>query len=87
MYNIGARDKGGRKMAERTEKTVAELRAELKAVCEKHDTRYSGMEYLVNYYIKTFRWTEKEALEYALRLFHNGTISQIKVIDKDRKEL
>lgn len=87
VYNIGARDKGGRKMAERTEKTVAELRAELKAVCEKHDTRYSGMEYLVNYYIKTFRWTEKEALEHALKLFHDGTNTQIKIIDKDGNEL
>ena len=34
------------------EKTVDELREELKAVCEKYETRYSGMEYLVNYYYK-----------------------------------
>ncbi|HEY8364825.1 MAG TPA: hypothetical protein VIK84_04555 [Haloplasmataceae bacterium] len=69
------------------EKTVDELREELKAVCEKYDTRYSGMEYLVNYYINSLKWTEKEALEYALRLFHDGTISQIKLIGKNEKEL
>jgi hypothetical protein len=69
------------------EKTVDELRVELKAACEKYDTRYSGMEYLVNYYINSLKWTEKEALEYALRLFHDGTISQIKLIGKNGKEL
>ena len=30
--------------------TVEELRTELKDACEKYETRYSGMEYLVNYY-------------------------------------
>lgn len=69
------------------EKTVDELRVELKAACEKYETRYSGMEYLVNYYIKSLNWTEKEALEYALKLFHDGTITQIKLIGKDGNEL
>jgi len=68
-------------------KTVKELRAELKETCEKYETRYSGVEYLVNYYIKSLKWTEKEALEYALKLFHNGTITQIKLFDKDGNEL
>jgi len=70
-----------------SDKTVKELRAELKEVCEKYDTKYSGMEYLVNYYINSLKWTEKKALEYALNLFHNGTITQIKLIDKDGNEL
>ena len=68
-------------------KTVEELRTELKETCEKHNTRLSGMEYLVNYYIKSLNWTEKEALEYALKLFHDGTITQIKLIGKDGNEL
>lgn len=38
-------------------KTVEELRTELKDACEKYETRYSGMEYLVNYYINSLNWT------------------------------
>jgi hypothetical protein len=69
------------------EKTIEELRTELKETCEKYDTRFSGIEYLVNYYITSLKWTEKEALEYSLKLFHNGTITQIKLIGKDGNEL
>ncbi len=69
------------------EKTVDELRLELKAACEKYDTRFSGVEYLVNYYIISLKWTEKEAREQALKLFHDGTITQIKLIGKDGNEL
>lgn len=68
-------------------KTVEELRTELKDTCEKYETRYSGMEYLVKHYMKSLKWTEKEALEYALKLFHDGTITQIKLIGKDGNEL
>lgn len=68
-----------------TKKTVEELRTELKETCEKHNTRFSGMEYLVNYYINSLKWTEKEALQYVIDLFKNGTIEQIKIIDKDGK--
>jgi len=69
------------------EKTVEELRAELKEICEKTNTRLSGMEFLVDYYKKSLGWTEKQAIEYAIGLFHNGTITQIKLIGKDGKEL
>jgi hypothetical protein len=69
------------------EKTIEELRTELKKACEKYDTRFSGIEYLVNYYINSLKWTEKEALEYTLKLFHDGTITQIKLIGKDGNEL
>lgn len=69
------------------EKTVETLRAALKEICEKTNTRLSGMEFLVDYYIKSLGWSEKEALEYAIGLFHDGTITQIKLIGKDGKEL
>jgi len=69
------------------EKTVEELRAELKEICEKTNTRLSGMEFLVDYYKKSLGWTEKQAIEYAIGLFHNGTITQIKLIGKDGTEL
>jgi hypothetical protein len=68
-------------------KTVERLRTELKETCEKHNTRLSGMEYLVNYYIKSLNWTEKEALQYAVDLFKNGTIEQIKFIGNDGKPI
>ncbi len=68
-------------------KKVEELRTELKETCEKHNTRLSGMEYLVNYYIKSLNWTEKEALQYAVDLFKNGTIEQIKFIGNDGKPI
>lgn len=66
---------------------MKKLRTELKETCEKYDTRFSGIEHLVNYYITSLKWTEKEALEYALGLFHDGTITQIKLIGKDGNEL
>ena len=39
-------------------KTVEELKQELKEMCEKTDTRISGMEYLIKYYMETLHWTE-----------------------------
>jgi len=45
------------------------------------------MEYLIKYYMDSLHWTEKESIEYALKLFHDGTIEQIKFIGKDGKEL
>ena len=69
------------------EKTIEQLRAELKETCEKTNTRYSGMEYLIKYYTDSLHLSEKEAIEYALKLFQNGTIEQIKFIGKDGKEL
>ena len=68
-------------------KTIEELRTELKETCEKTNTRYSGMEYLIKYYMESLHLTEKESIEYALKLFHDGTIEQIKFIGKDGKEL
>ena len=68
-------------------KTVNELKTELKEICEKTDTKLSGMEFLVDYYIKSLGWTEARALEYTIGLFHNGTITQIKLIGKDGEEI
>ncbi len=68
-------------------KTVNELKTELKEICEKTNTKLSGMEFLVDYYIKSLGWTEARALEYAIELFHNGTITQIKLIGKDGEEI
>jgi len=68
-------------------KTLKELKTELKEMCEKTNTRYSGIEYLINYYMESLCWTEFEAINYAIGLFKNGTIEQIKVIGKDGEVL
>ena len=68
-------------------RTVEDLREELKNICEETNTRYSGIEYLVNYYIKSLGWTEEQAIEYAIRLFHDGTIKEIQIFGKDGEQL
>ena len=45
------------------------------------------MEKLVDYYIKSLGWSEEKAVNYAISLFHKGTIRKIKFLGKDGKEL
>ena len=66
---------------------VKELREQLKEICEETDTKLSGMEYLVNYYINQLNWSDEKAIEYAIGLFHNGTIIQIKFLNSKGEEL
>lgn len=63
------------------------LRDELYRICDETKTSRSGIDYLVNYYINSLGWSEEEAIKYAIGLFHNGTIEQIKLIGKDGEEL
>jgi len=62
-------------------------REQLYKLCDETNTSRSGMDYLVNYYISSLGWSEEKEIEYAISLFHNGTITQIKLIGKDGKEL
>lgn len=64
-----------------------ELRQKLYEICDKTNTRRSGMDFLVDYYIKSLGWTEEAAIKYAIGLFHNGTISAIKLFNKDGEEI
>lgn len=66
---------------------VKELREQLKEICEETDTKLSGMEHLVNYYINQLNWSDEKAIEYAIGLFHNGTIRQIKFLNSKGEEL
>ena len=66
---------------------LSESRKKLYEMCEKTETSKSGMDKLVEYYINSLGWSEDQACEYALGLFHDGTISKIKLIGKDGKEL
>ena len=66
---------------------LSESRKKLYEMCEKTETSKSGMDKLVDYYINSLQWSEDQACEYALGLFHDGTITKIKLIGKDGKEL
>lgn len=66
---------------------MSEKRKKLYEMCEKTQTSKTGMEKLVEYYISSLGWSEEEACNYALGLFKDGTITQIKLIGKDGKEL
>lgn len=63
------------------------IREKLYKICDETQTSRSGMDYLVDYYINSLGWTEEQAVEYAIGLFKNGTIQQIKLIGKDGEEL
>lgn len=67
--------------------SIEELRKELKEICEQTQTSYNGIKYLLSYYMKSLNWSEEEAINYTLNLFKNGTIEQIKVLNKDGIEL
>ena len=45
--------------------------------CEEYEASLAGMDFLVDYYIESLKWSEKEFVDYAISLFHNGTIRQI----------
>ena len=66
-----------------SEKKIDELRKELYEYCDQSKTSRKGIEYLVNYYINSLGWTEESALIYAIGLFRNDTIRQIKLFGKD----
>ena len=56
-------------------------------MCEKNRTGLRGMNHLVDYYVSSVGMSEKEAVNYAIGLFHNGTIQEIQFIGKDGKEI
>ena len=54
-------------------------------MCEKADTKIDGMNTLIDYYIRCITMNEKEAVEYATKLFKNGVIREIEFIFKSDK--
>lgn len=55
------------------------LRNKLYGLCGDAQTK-AGIAILIEFYINNLGWTEKRAIEYAIELFENGTIEQIKII-------
>ena len=66
---------------------LSKERNRLFKACEKYETSLTGMNILVDYYTKSLKWSENESVDYAIGLFHKGTIRQIKMLSKDGKEL
>ena len=58
-----------------------ELKTRLYELVEKTKTSKHGIDYLVNYYIYSLGWSEDEAINYAIKLFKDGVIDEIKVIN------
>ena len=57
---------------------IDELRRELYEYCDKTETSRNEIEYIVNYYIHSLKWTEEDVLMYVIGAFLNGSIKQIK---------
>ena len=57
---------------------IDKLRRELYEYCDKTETSRSEIEYIVNYYNHSLKWTEEDVLMYVIGLFLNGAIRQIK---------
>ncbi len=62
---------------------IEELRNILDDLCTKTNTRKSGIDYLVKYYIGSLGWSEEEAIKYTINLFKNGTIQEIKLFGEN----
>ena len=45
--------------------------------------KIQGTEHLIEYYQKALGWSEPQAVEYAIKLFEDGTIDSIMVISKE----
>ena len=60
---------------------LQDLELILNEFIKRTDTSSKGIELLIDYYIKTLGWSKEQAVEYAIRLFENGTIDSIKVIN------
>ena len=58
-----------------------ELKAKLYKLVDDTNTSRKGIDFLVNYYIQSLGWSEDEALRYAIKLFENGVIDEIEVIN------
>lgn len=66
---------------------ISEERYKLYTVCEETNTRKSAMDFLVKYYMDSFKWEEKQACEHCINLFKSGTINEIKLLGRDGKQI
>ncbi len=58
-----------------------ELKVKLYKLVDDTNTSRKGIDFLVNYYIQSLGWSEDDSLRYAIKLFEDGVIDEIKVIN------
>ena len=62
---------------------MSENKQKLIELCKAKGAKIQGTEHLIEYYQKAFGWSEPQAVEYAIKLFEDGTIDSIMVISKE----
>ena len=61
---------------------MSDYKQKLIGLCKAKVAKIQGIEHLIKYYQKSLGWSEQQAIEYALKLFEDGTIDSIIVISK-----
>ena len=61
---------------------MSENKQKLIELCKAKGAKIQGIEHLIEYYKKSLGLSEQQAIEYALKLFEDGTIDSIMVISK-----
>ena len=62
---------------------MSENKQKLIELCKAKGAKIQGTEHLIEYYQKALGWSEPQAVEYAIKLFEDGTIDSIMVISKE----
>ena len=62
---------------------MSENKQKLIELCKVKGAKMQGIEHLIEYYQKALGWREPQAVEYAIKLFEDGTIDSIMVISKE----
>lgn len=57
-----------------------ELKQKLDQLIKANDVNKEGIEFLIDYYIRSLGWSYEKAVEYTIELFENDTIDEVKVI-------
>ena len=61
---------------------MSDYKQKLIELCKAKGAKIQGIEHLIEYYKKSLGWSEQQAIEYAFKLFEDGTIDSIMVISK-----
>ena len=62
---------------------MSDYKQKLIELCKAKGAMIQDIEHLIEYYQKALGWSEPQAVEYAIKLFEDGTIDSIMVISKE----
>ena len=62
---------------------MSDYKQKLIELCKAKGAKIQGIAHLIEYYQKALGWSEPQAVEYAIKLFEDGTIDSIMVISKE----